>query len=408
MTEWVAPTLLALLVVPLVGSPHLDPVPELSASASPVTVSPSLFSGWSDLFDQYGASSEYRFASGNYRPWGKLQTVGSFGGGNGTAEQRRVFRHVSDTPPWKRAPSDQALMPEIDIWDESYWLFSGLTLNRPLIFRSGSSHNVAHQLLFDGCVSYCVRMHGNNCTAQRIYCRDQVGSGDAPAIQIEPVDADSPAVNNKVLDCEIRNFNDGVQISENEDDAFVPVDGTVIDGNDVYLTPERWRYENGGEYADAENAFDFKAGTDDADSPILVTNNRCWGFRYTAPSIASQGKSSSGACVTNHVASRNLLFANNIISDCPIGWIEHKWLAGVGFPLDTPRGTILRNNLWANIRRYNAHDDNEGGVMHLSVPVTIDGDRARNYWRLAKTGDASAVGALPEIVHYERKRLSNG
>lgn len=392
------------ITVPLVDDPALDPVSELSDPGTEFTVaSPASYATWGAMFTAADSANAdtINLGPGDYEAaWGIMPTTLSIS--NGTAERRRVLRYVSSTPPWKRDSNDVAVIGQLSFFDDSHWIVSGLTPKSVAVVWVDGSHITFHENHWSNAGGYCVRMLGSDNTVQRTFFDTQDSQGDdAPSVHIEPSQVQSATLpsNNKILDNEIKDWNDGIGFTADKSEGIEAnyIDGTIVRGNDIYLTPAKYLYENGGEYADAENAFDFKVGASDPAAPVIVANNRAWGFRFVAPSLQAGGKNANGALVTNHVYSQNLLFENNICGDSPIGWIEHQWRGELPYNppgpsgIATPRGTILSGNVWYNIRPFSPSDISSG-VYRTSTRIAVDGDRILG----ARSLSSKQVG-LPEF-----------
>lgn len=442
---------LIVLVIPLVDSDELDPIPEVYSPVNPITVNPASYANMAALLSANPAvvagEAHVLFDDGNYTDWGNI-SIKDIGG---TAEARLVFRHVNaNVPPWKR--SGQA------VFEQDQFLVTGSDVE-PI----GAHHIIFHGLTFSGdgiqfieraanniVWSECLHEAGNKAN----YLRIRLG---AQAIKVQrcmfrnPVPVprrDQTGVqfrlqhhNNlpsymhdcRVLDCEFINCGDAIQVTDADEDGGYPeydVAGLLIDGIEAYITEDYHVELETGIYAAAENAIDLKHGSLDPDKPLTIQNSRFWGYRYTDRDSAGSG--SNGAIVTNQRYSKDTVFQDNIADDCVIGWFENSWFGGQGE--SGSRGTKLRRNIWTNIQRHSDHDDINGGVYASpQMPLDIDGDLMINCWQLSATENAGAngdhsitncirdkmpIGALLSewdagansgeriIIRYQRKRLS--
>ncbi len=396
------------IVIPLTDSELLDPLHELeTAAVESVNIRPEDFRNAEELMAAHPDANVYNFLPGDYTSWGFMLFAPWSGAAKplvGTPERRKILCFADHTVPWRRG--SQAIFAGLSLWGCSNVIVTGLTFNGPVILERTSNNVVVHHNYFEKNPGYCVRVFGNNNKVQRNLCfRQALRDGrtaltDEPAIQISPVDVARSTHNNHILDNEIVDWNDGIVFTGNKSLLHKPIPGTVVDGNDIHVSTDRYLYENEGVYADIENGFDFKIGSDDPNNPIIVSNNRISGFRYVAPSLISQGKGANGAAITNHFASRNILFRNNIVGDCPIGWIEHGWLPNYNENLVEPRGTRFENNIWYGIQRHSPSDTIDA-VMSTSVPVSVHGDKYLSCTRVAPAPNPSWVGpnTVDEILH---------
>jgi hypothetical protein len=134
---------------------------------------------------------------------------------------------------------------------------------------------------------------------------------------------------NAVLDNEIYDWGDAVAVAGYTLDCSDPgvQHGTLIDGNDAYLTPAKYvdcntgASDPNGQCACAENAFDLKA--DPGSDPAWwtrVTNNRAWGYRPTTEAVVCGGSGALGQAITaGTVCPTNIFIARNIVADSTIG-----------------------------------------------------------------------------------------
>jgi hypothetical protein len=134
---------------------------------------------------------------------------------------------------------------------------------------------------------------------------------------------------NAIVDNEIYDWGDGIAVAGytsgcgGQGEAH----GTVIDGNDVYLTDDKHidcetgEQSWGGACACAENGIDVKPdpGPDPADW-TRVTTNRVWGFRPTSDAVACGGSGALGQAITaGNACAGHVLVAANRVHDSTIG-----------------------------------------------------------------------------------------
>ncbi len=372
------------LVIPLTKGRHkkMEPLPEFEETEGAVDIRAEDYNNWNEVAD---ACRQFRIwnLSGDFRGYGPLMVtpwktehgpaIGDLAGKPG---ERRVIQFKSDVPPWQR--KEQCFVNGMDLWFCPHLAIKGLTFESTVTVRQSSGDFRMEDCLWSGASGYCLRVFTSNVKVHQPFCRDQASVGsDAPAIQVWQVDKNYPVNNVYILNGEIRNWNDGFALGFNKDDPFMPVHNILFDGFDIYLTPDKHLNENGGVYSDAENAVDIKAGSDDPDQPVVISNNRFSGYRYVAPSVAQQGKGANGAAITNHFASRNVFFKNNIVTDCPIGIIEHDYTRDMqeagGVAQTDSRGTRLAGNIWHGIKSFSPDDVNTS-VYITSVGLEIKKD----------------------------------
>lgn len=308
---------------------------------------------------------------GDYRFIGKRDLRVS-----GTATAKRYFRY--DGPEADKHPvhrSSQAIFESIRIFG-SNWIVQGITV-RPtdpvttyfLPIFAGDD-NVVDGNLLDG------RDHQNGTQQLGVMVRGLEGD---PAVRntiqrnvIRNGDQSHNAIDysgvnvmfgwqtgennnwNKVLDNEIYDWGDGVAVSGISDlcDEAGQQHGTVIDGNDVYITgAKRVNCETGaaqanGACACAENGIDVKAHPSSSSAAYWtrVTNNRVWGYRPTTEAIVCGGSGSNGQAITaGSFCPRNVFVANNTVADSTIG------IEAAGFDW------VVAGNLVHDIRAFNGN-----------------------------------------------------
>jgi hypothetical protein len=134
---------------------------------------------------------------------------------------------------------------------------------------------------------------------------------------------DTHFLNNEVYNC-----SDGLQLvsRRNPIEGVTGQDnysGTIIDNNDFYLTNAYWsnckgQQSNDGQCSFAENAIDIKAGAADSKKPVVISNNRMWGWNKTDNDCLDNkrcsGLDSQGSAISIHFyGAKNITINNNII-----------------------------------------------------------------------------------------------
>ena len=149
--------------------------------------------------------------------------------------------------------------------------------------------------------------------------------GDRVAILIagDPWNEPTVAKNIHILNNEIRNANDGIMpIRHPNASNGHPVDyaGLIIDYNRIYVDNQLYTDGNGNitkdkesNYALTENAIDIKGGSEDANNPVIISNNVLWGFRETDQNGGGSG--SWGGAIVVHYNSKNIIIKKNLIFD---------------------------------------------------------------------------------------------
>jgi hypothetical protein len=134
---------------------------------------------------------------------------------------------------------------------------------------------------------------------------------------------------NAILDNEVIDWGDGISVSAVSDTCTDPATqhGTIIDGNDVYVTPAKYvdcttgAADPEGQCACAENAIDVKAMPSGGPEVwTKITNNRVWGTRPTTTAGRCGGSGSNGQAINSgSVCARNVYVARNVVADSTTG-----------------------------------------------------------------------------------------
>jgi hypothetical protein len=336
---------------------------------------------------------------GDYRGRGEVLLLAS-----GTEQSRRFLRfHADDGVENAAQRGAQAIFEAIKVVG-SWWVIQGLTIQPQTPSRTwflsvvGGDHNVLDGNLVDG--GQQANTLGNNAvllmplngdpathnTVQRNLVRNGNQSRiDADYLGIVVGHAQQAGDDNdynRIVDNEVVDWGDGIALSGVSAGCNDPgtQHGSVIDGNDVYLTAAKridcasGQPDPEGECACAENGIDVKAmpGAAAADW-TRVTNNRVWGYRPTSPTVACGGSGSNGqAIAAGSVCARHVLVAKNVVLDSTTG------VSAAG------KDWIIAGNLLADIRattatRYGAMAINasaQGERLDIQFNTMVDVDTA--------------------------------
>jgi hypothetical protein len=362
-------------------------------------------------------------APGDYRVAG-VQVLSASGNQNA----RRYLRFPT-TDGYRNAAqrTQRAILESLRITG-NWWVIEQVTIMPTLTAGTGSyvhiqggDHNTLDGNLIDG------GAHGNVSTTTGIKIGGNYGDPatynhvqgnvirngnmtrrdvDYFGVLVRPGDTPTEANdNNYILDNEISDWGDGVAIGGHTTDCSEPArqHGTVVDGNDIYLTSAKrancatGAWDPNGECACAENAIDTKS---DPGNPYSwwtqITNNRIWGYRPTPEGGAATcgGSGSNGQAITggNECAGHTLI-ARNMISDSVTGiqavgpsWLivgnlVHDiravsggvyWSAGINA---TPYGSDLRIEFNTIVDTDTAYDNSSSDTRTRCNVVVNDLDR---------------------------------
>jgi hypothetical protein len=303
--------------------------------------------------------------AGDYRSLGRLMLTASGSSGN-----PRILRfHPPDGVPNAVQRPERAIIEAVRLRG-SWWVVQGLTIqpsgtvgNSWFLGIEGGDHNLIEGNLIDGSERMVAGGHVGVAIAD--YYADPATYNTVQANVVRngnptqsPVDYIAIAIDggggpgadndfNQILDNEIYDWGDGIGFVAKETDCNHPSSphGTVVDGNDVFITAaKRVDCTDGtpdpdGDCACAENGIDIKVdpGPDPA-GWTRVTNNRLWGFRQTATQSCG-GTGSNGQAIVGTACTGHVLLAGNVVMDAKIGV--------------KPQGSswILAGNLFHDLRR---------------------------------------------------------
>lgn len=293
-----------------------------------------------------GAAHYYYVKPGDYRSAGRVTLRAQ---GTDSAKRYIVLADGKDTHPARLQTSEQA-----NVWlsfvGGDHWVIdriSSIDIStgnwlHVYSFRYGASDNLLNRLHIKDYIDHGITFFdgSNDNTVQQCRIADMTLEGrkrDRVSIGFaSDGHSNINSLNNKIIQNEIVNTNDGIQLVSSRALRNVNFAGTVIDGNLIWLTPDL--YVN-GIYAYAENAIDLKAASMDADNPVVITNNIMWGFRKNAQD------GDPGDAVTMHYGFSNLIFEDNVIFD------SHR---GIGASSGGVHDSSFKRNILYECNRHTA------------------------------------------------------
>jgi hypothetical protein len=332
-------------------SPHLATIPDFGACD--VTVTPA--NAYTTLAQVNDPTKRvFCVQPGNYRAYGLIQLRRS-----GTESQPRFLRfHAADGVRNAAQRPERATFEWIHV-QASWWVIQGLTIQPKhpattwLLAVINGDHNILDGNLVDGIdhrpesVQHGIVIdgYGGDPATHNVVQRNLVLNGnlgrldiDYQGIYVRPghhAGADNDF--NRIVDNEVADWGDAVAV-----DGYDPgcgelgvQHGTVVDGNDLYITPAKYvdcdtaAPNPDGDCACAENGIDLK--TDPGANPeawTRITNNRLWGFRPT-PDVPCGGSGATGQAITSgSMCPGHILVANNVISESNIGIVPagNRWI----------------------------------------------------------------------------------
>ena len=307
----------------------------------------------------YVAPGVYGDATTNhYDPIYKVLTT------SGTAEDRRTISLYNDNDAHPASlPDNEVASVAFRLTGASYWTIDRMAnLDRntkwSLAIKKTSNHNIINRWhLRNHGYGVTIQSGSSYNTIQNSYINHATDSSrrshDAIGLQIAIDNQSTPAIGNKFINNDIRNATDGVQLTWNYT-TNSNFEGTIIDSNRIWFDEDAYVNRDGvqdptGEYTNAENLMDIKAGSTNADNPVVITNNIMWGLKTSHPVGQDNNQVlSSGTAIVFHGSSQNIKFENNIVFDVQTG-INVAPNKGYG----DGENIKLVNNIFYNINKSN-------------------------------------------------------
>lgn len=285
------------------------------------------------------------FAPGDYRSADVQELNGISGRASAPRVIRMVGRDYATPAEFARAPLDKIpLLPPLYFRDARHWIIDSIAfidIDTPegvFPMRFFASSDIVMNSLRSESNRHGIEFHhlSHDITLQNSLIGDMdmdpENGNDAVCVAFEGrftdkgMDAESSQIHNvRVVANEIYNCNDGVQLIWNEDDKHWPdFADTLIAANDIYidqrrLTDCKGNLDPNGACACTENAVDIKAGSKVASKPVVIRNNRFYGWRKT-DSICNPDAQSWGTAISVHfAATQNLRIEQNIFWDVVSG-----------------------------------------------------------------------------------------
>lgn len=312
---------------------------------------------WSKLNDP--AYRVICIAPGDYRSKGLITLTAS-----GTAGNERWLRYDNGAAnpgsvahPVKQ--SNRAILSRVEFRNANYWVLNRLTVdgdmgNITLVrfhYDQSSNYNVLDSLLVQngaGANNRLVWFRANNSfnTLQNSVVRSSVigVNQDNDCVEVDN------SHNNRIVNNEIYNCMKTIAMKGN---AGGGAQGTIVENNDIYLTNAYYTdcagtLNQNGMCAASKSGISFKTGGT-ASKPVLVFQNRVWGFRYTDRSICCLSTGAGAAMVLStddYGYADHVLIKNNIIMDTE---------QGIGQPRDGTRNNSIIGNIFYDIRTINTN-----------------------------------------------------
>lgn len=370
-----------------------------------VVIDPQKHSSWEDAGINHPNNWVFLLLPGDYTPWGAITPKVS-----GTANRSRVFRpyYEGDEAPYDvEHPYDivnsgmwgyEVRLEAFDLRTISYTVFHKLSFRGRFNEKKGviggptskfayeSNGNIVDRCYFGSVAApMALRIfnssynHVQNSFFDRVITK--TGRGDQGGITVSAT-YQKESRGNRITGNEFRNQTDAVGLMYNtpKEDPFDEslwaksqmgeVPETVIDNNDVYVSPESYVLNDQGILsAGTEDGLDIKAGASNPKDKVIITNNRIWGFPLTNTEYGGTG--SMGPGIVLHRAAQNILIENNIIFDCHQGIVVHAPSPKKG-PFEGVKNVAIQNNLIYDLKKLIPDHAGSGLALQLMASTDID------------------------------------
>ncbi|MCF6244253.1 MAG: hypothetical protein L3J43_04400 [Sulfurovum sp.] len=164
--------------------------------------------------------------------------------------------------------------------------------------------------------------------------------------------------NTYISNNEIINYVDAVQTVRiyEAKDTDIDFQGTVIENNNMYVTPIMYKVIDGTTYSYTENAIDLKGGSLNSYNPIIIQNNRMSGYK---PSVQGLNLSDTGSAIVTHYDVKNVIIKDNYIFDSDFGITS----GASDVSKHSLENATISNNVFYNIKH---------------SALTLEGDKEKN------------------------------
>jgi len=320
-------------------------------------------------------------------------------GASGTSGTRKVLRCVdavgAECPdPW-RTTGNRANISKLRTANRDYW-----TIDRIASNNSSSDYKIE---IVSGSTS-------NDIIFNRMYITGSGGGGDGANVYFgggsnlwfqNSVSADCQVevnkshqailfsttntyiVNNELYDC-------AKGIGNNYNYAL---DNSVIENNDVYITPNKrtdcaGNYTTSGECSIAKALITVSTGSATT-APVHVIHNRAWGIRACDTDVSCSGGGSEGYAIGGGAGGHSdyVLFKDNIITESGGGFLrvalsaynagstKNSFIGNIVYDIRVFNRTTNSGILWyaegSNVHQYTG--------LHLNTFIAVRGDGWLNY-----------------------------
>jgi hypothetical protein len=300
--------------------------------------------------------------SGDYSSLGHINLTRS-----GTREKKRyiLLDNRSKLHPSKLKKSDLAKVA-FKFNNTNYWVLDRLSYTQsdnafiPIVL-SNSDHNIISRYFVNNVKGGAIVLHPNSDENIIVNCRIQRTEAtaylDRAAIELNNNGKDNISIkNNKIINNEIVNAVDGIQLVKtgNVQQRYINYEGTLIKNNHISINKSIYTDCQGslqvdGSCAFAENAIDLKAGSENKNNPVVISNNKLWGFKksdtvdYTKENNRST-LSDLGVVIPIHYNAQHIVIKNNLFFNSSMGLAIDGKIHGYA-----AQNIRIENNIFYNI-----------------------------------------------------------
>lgn len=328
-------------------------------------------SGWSKITSNTG-DSIFCIENGDHTLKGELSL--SFAGSSGSPKW--LVALDTSQKPWVFGATPPVLEHINMNAAADWWIIHGLAFNgngenNPLIdFKDGAQNSIVDSVLGEnaGVASIMFRRGADNNAIQNSVVRRNPPEleSDFECVRVRGAE-NTRIVNNELYDCTKSVYLGAESYPE----------GTIIENNDLYITPE-YSYEDctgnfdvNGPCSTSKAMISMKSGGVAA-APVKIINNRLWGARPNENTVCcTAGSDGSIATISNHLHSDKVttsgnanyvLLKNNIFMDSQEGLVWTR---------EGPHNHAVIGNIFYDIHQFYTGEDSHALAQRRGDDVDI-------------------------------------
>ena len=288
-----------------------------------------------------GAAHYYFINPNDYSGAGNINITSS---GNSSNRRYIILNDKYDIHPAKLLETERAIVRLHFNW-ASFWIVDRMASTwgpntdwyEPLLFYNGATDNIVNKLyVYNMYRGITIRHLSHRNTIQNSRFENQTLQGRKDdrvggiALAGKARNQDGTVYDTIICDNEIKNTLDGIQLIWRNWVTRI-YDGTIIDNNLIWVDSDIYTNKVGGtdgvgwDYSYSEDAIDIKRASINPDKPLIISNNKMWGFRK----CANDGDPGTWISLTSY--SQNTKIYNNIIFDSFRSLQSHAWSPNLEF-----------------------------------------------------------------------------